>query len=58
MGFAPIAMVTSGMDVVDSFYGGYMEMPSQRSIQEIGNSYLDSTFPMLTHVVSVRVIGP
>jgi len=58
MGFAPIALVTSGMNVVDAFYGGYMEMPSQASIQTTGNSYLDSSFPMLTHITSARVIAP
>lgn len=57
-GFAPIALVTSGMDVVDAFYAGAADMPSQQSIQEIGNSYLDSTFPMLTHITNAHVISP
>jgi len=56
MGFAPIAEVTSGMNVVDMFYAGYMDMPMQRNIQQTGNSYLDTTFPMLTHITSAHVL--
>jgi peptidyl-prolyl cis-trans isomerase A (cyclophilin A) len=57
MGFAPIAQVVSGMDVVDRLDGEYADMPSQQSIQEIGNSYLEASFPNLSWIMSARVIA-
>jgi peptidyl-prolyl cis-trans isomerase A (cyclophilin A) len=56
MGFAPIGQVISGMDVVDMFYAGYGESPSQSSIESSGNTYLMSSFPMLDYIVTARIL--
>jgi peptidyl-prolyl cis-trans isomerase A (cyclophilin A) len=60
-GFAPIARVIDGMNVVDSLYAGYGEGapsgrgPSQDSISTQGNAYLMRAFPDLDYIVSARV---
>lgn len=56
MGFAPIAEVISGMSVVDTFFAGYAESPMQQNIQSTGNSYLDASFPNLTHITSAHIL--
>jgi len=55
-GFAPIAEVVAGMDVVDRFYKEYGdgpprgEGPYQAQVQAQGNAYLDVSFPELTRI--------
>jgi len=49
-GFAPIGVVTKGMDLVDEIYGGYGEKPNQAKIQRMGNEYLDKEFPLLSYI--------
>lgn len=49
-GFAPIGVVTKGMDLVDEIYGGYGEKPNQGYIQTMGNDYLDKEFPLLSYI--------
>lgn len=62
MGFAPIAEVTEGMDVVMSLYAGYGEGaprgngPDQGSIQGKGNEYLRASFPDLDYVTKATVV--
>lgn len=69
IGFAPIAEVVSGMEVVDSLYSGYGEArpdtgkarpgregPPQDSIQRWGNAYLHRGWPKLDYVRTARVI--
>lgn len=55
-GFAPIAEVVEGMDVVDRFHAGYGDGPPrgdgpyQAQVQAQGNAYLDGSFPELTRI--------
>lgn len=50
-GFAPVAKVISGMDVVDQLYSGYGEKPKQNLIRSGGNKYLGDLFPKMTYIV-------
>ena len=55
-GFAPIGKVTSGMDVVESLYSGYGDVPPRgqgpdpSQIATQGNAYLESRFPRLDYI--------
>ena len=56
-GFAPIARIVSGMEVVDSLYAGYDETAGggmrggrQGPLMEGGNAYLDREFPKLDRI--------
>jgi peptidyl-prolyl cis-trans isomerase A (cyclophilin A) len=59
--FAPFGEVVQGMGVVDSLYRAYGEGrpngngPDQARIQEGGNRYLDSEFPLLDRVLGAQV---
>ncbi|CAN5332594.1 hypothetical protein BH11MYX1_BH11MYX1_53790 [soil metagenome] len=53
MGFAPFAVVTSGLDVVDQLDAEYGEAPAQSEISASGNAYLDADFPKLDRIISV-----
>ena len=60
--FAPFARVVSGMEVVDSIFkigegAPSGKGPSQGKINQKGNEYLDHEFPMLTKIVSARVVA-
>ncbi len=61
-GFAPFAVVESGMEVVDAFYSEYGEGPPlgdgpyQAAALARGNDYLDEEFPLLTRIESMEVI--
>jgi peptidyl-prolyl cis-trans isomerase A (cyclophilin A) len=61
-GFAPFGRVTTGMDVVDSLYSSYGDMPAQggqgpdpEQIQLRGNEYLESRFPRLDYIRKATV---
>ena len=54
MGFAPIAEVISGMDIVDKIYAGYGEQPDQGMIEREGNTYLEKNFPLLSYFASTK----
>jgi peptidyl-prolyl cis-trans isomerase A (cyclophilin A) len=62
-GFAVVAQVVAGMDVVDSLYQGYGEGaprgkgPSQDSIAKYGEPYLARDYPKLDQLLTARVIG-
>jgi peptidyl-prolyl cis-trans isomerase A (cyclophilin A) len=55
-GFAPIGKVVSGMDVVESLYAFYGDMPpagqgpDPNKIQQQGNEYLETHFPRLDFI--------
>ena len=59
--FAPFGKVTEGMDVVDSFYNSYGDMPPMGQgpdpslIQTEGNAYLESRFPRLDYIKKATV---
>ena len=60
-GFAPFGQVISGMEVVDSLYGGYGEGapqghgPNQGVVQSMGNAYLEKEFAKLDYVKSATI---
>jgi cyclophilin family peptidyl-prolyl cis-trans isomerase len=60
-GFAVVAQVVSGMDVVDSLHNGYGEAapggkgPTQERIMTEGNAYLVKGFPLLDYIITARI---
>jgi peptidyl-prolyl cis-trans isomerase A (cyclophilin A) len=60
-GFAPFGKVTSGMDVVDSLYNSYGDMPPRgqgpdpSQIEVQGNEYLTSRFPRLDYIKKAAI---
>lgn len=58
MGFAPIARVVEGMDVVKSLNNKYQEQITnlQTDIVEKGNAWLDEKFPGLDYIKSATVV--
>lgn len=60
-GFSPFGQVVSGMKVLDSLYNGYGEGaprgsgPDQGRVQDEGNAYLNSDFPMLDYVKKATI---
>ena len=62
LGFAPFGKVTSGMEVVDTLYGGYGEGPpggqgpDQDRIEAEGNRYLEKEYPLLDVVKTARIV--
>jgi peptidyl-prolyl cis-trans isomerase A (cyclophilin A) len=61
-GFSPFGKVVSGMDVVDSLYGGYGEGaprgagPDQGQVQAQGNDYLQQDYPKLDYVKTATIV--
>ncbi len=62
-GFAPFGRVVQGMAVVDALYSGYgedagggMRGGKQGPIEEAGNAWLDSHFPLLDRIITARII--
>ena len=58
MGFAPFGKVIEGMNVVESFYGGYADKPTgmQDQIANQGNAFLEKNFPKLDKILTARVV--
>ena len=60
-GFAPFGKVVTGMEVVESFYTGYGEMPPRgegpdpSKIESQGNAYLESQFPRLDYIKKATI---
>lgn len=64
-GFAPIAQVVEGMDVVDKLYSGYgetsgggMRAGKQDRLFEEGNAWLDRDFPKLDKLMKASIVSP
>jgi peptidyl-prolyl cis-trans isomerase A (cyclophilin A) len=57
-GFAPFGQVTSGMEVVESLYGGYADTPTshQGEITNEGKAYLDKNFPKLDSIKTATIV--
>jgi len=56
LGFAQIAEVVSGMDVVDRLYAEYEERPEQPLIDSEGNAYLKREFPNLDYIQKAEIV--
>ncbi|HSB10379.1 MAG TPA: peptidylprolyl isomerase [Blastocatellia bacterium] len=63
-GFAPIAKVIAGMEIVDRLYSGYgedagggMRAGKQGKIFEGGSAYLDREFPKLDRLVRATLVA-
>lgn len=58
VGFPPVGRVVSGMEAVDRLYSGYEDEPMQweDSIAELGNPFLDRTYPRLDSITGVRIV--
>ncbi|MEX0753391.1 MAG: peptidylprolyl isomerase [Xanthobacteraceae bacterium] len=60
-GFAPFGQIVSGMNVVESLYGGYGDGPprgrgpDQARLQFEGNAYLAKDFPRLDYVKKATI---
>lgn len=57
-GYAPIARVIKGMDVVRRFYGAYgrSTLAHQDSVYLHGNQYLHEKFPGLDRIISAAIL--
>jgi peptidyl-prolyl cis-trans isomerase A (cyclophilin A) len=60
MGFSAFGEVTSGMDVIKSFYSGYADAPTshQGEITNEGKAYLDKNFPKLDSIKTATIVAP
>jgi peptidyl-prolyl cis-trans isomerase A (cyclophilin A) len=62
MGFAPMARIVEGMDVVDRLYSGYGEGqpqgkgPNQGRLQTEGSAYLTKDFPQLDCIKKATIV--
>lgn len=56
-GFAPFGQVVSGMNAVDSFYGGYGDAPTghQGEMTEEGNEYFEKSWPKLDAIETATI---
>jgi len=60
-GFAPIGKVITGMDIVESFYDSYGDMPPKgqgpdpSQIETLGNEYLQNRFPRLDYIKKATI---
>ena len=57
IGYPPIGVVESGMEIIDSFNGQYANAPAmhQDSINVYGRTYLDKKFPGLDFIEKARI---
>jgi cyclophilin family peptidyl-prolyl cis-trans isomerase len=55
-GFAPFAIVTEGMDVVEKLNAEYGERPDQKQLERRGNAYVTQSFPRLDYIKSAKII--
>ena len=55
-GFSPFAKIVSGMDVVAKLNAEYGERPNQNYIQQLGNRYLNESFPKLDYVKKATIV--
>ena len=57
-GFPPVAKITEGFEVVESFYAGYGFEPAnhQDSIMLYGNAYVKRHFPEVDYILSAEIL--
>jgi peptidyl-prolyl cis-trans isomerase A (cyclophilin A) len=58
-GFPPVGKITSGFEVVESFFSGYGFEPAnhQDSVMIYGNQYLKKLFPKLDYIIDASIIS-
>lgn len=63
-GFAPFAVVTEGLEVMDQLHSGYGDGspkgrgPGQAKIYELGNAWLKKDFKELDFIKNARIVDP
>ncbi|MEX2531907.1 MAG: peptidylprolyl isomerase [Gemmatimonadota bacterium] len=63
LGFAPIARIVEGEEMLDEIYREYGEGaprgpgPSQAQINEEGEAYLEREFPLLDRILTARIVS-
>lgn len=55
-GFSPFAKVVKGMDVIAKLNAEYGEKPNQGYIQQLGNRYLNESFPKLDYIKKATIV--
>ncbi len=57
-GYPPFAVITSGIEVIDTFYAEYGNTPGnfQEAINATGRRFLDNRFPGLDYIKTVRMV--
>ncbi|MBC7894182.1 MAG: peptidylprolyl isomerase, partial [Cytophagaceae bacterium] len=65
LGFAPIGRVVQGMDVADSLYARYSELPMSdppmgdaRRLYRESNKYMDAEYPKMDRIVKITIRPP
>lgn len=57
VGYPPLGVIVSGMEIIDTFNSQYGNRPAmqQDSINTHGNAYLERNFPGLDHIKQARI---
>ena len=58
MGFAPLCMISEGMETIEKLYSEYGEAASnqQNQIENEGNEFLNKKFPNLDYILKAEII--
>lgn len=56
MGFAPVAIVVEGMDVIERVYSNYGASPSQKRIANETLAYLNENYPSMDYIKKAELL--